>query len=227
MAEASKARKKRIAKSGEARPAPLEPGDKRRHELLEAAYLLIGERGLEGLRTRDIAARAGVNISTLHYYFGTKEALLVAVVGHASSKFTERPASLVQGQGAGVKGARRDPRTAEPRPTLTAHLDGAWRTFKSTPHLSTVLQELVLRGQRDPATRAAFRELYEGWNGVVEQVLLREIQAGTLRRDLDPRAGARVVTSFIMGAMVQLGVNPKAFDFLELSRKLERWLAAA
>jgi AcrR family transcriptional regulator len=195
-------------------PSPPELGDKRRHELLEAAYRLIGERGLEGLRTRDIAARAGVNISTLHYYFGTKETLLVAVVGHARNKFASQPAPRrsrsERGQGA---------------PSLSDHLESSWRTFKSTPHLSTVLQELVLRGQRDGATRAAFRALYDGWNGIVEEVLRRGIKEGTLRADLEPRAGARIVTSFIIGAMVQLGVDPKAFDFLELSRKLEGWLA--
>jgi len=206
--------KKRPPK-GQAKAEPLELGDRRRHDLLEAAYLLIGERGLEGLRTRDIAARAGVNISTLHYYFGTKEALLVAVVDHASGKFTAPPPAS---RGAAPAHAG--------LPGLRGHLEGAWRTFKSTPYLSVVLQELVLRGQRDAATRAAFRALYDGWNDIVEEVLRSEIKAGTLRRDLDPRAGARVVTSFIIGAMVQLGVNPKAFDFVDLARRIEHWLGA-
>ena len=194
--------------------APPATADRRRHDLLEAAYQLIGEGGLEGLRTRAIAARAGVNISTLHYYFGTKEDLLVAVVEHASSKFTSPPA------------ASERQRAPDPLASLRAHLEASWRTFQTTPHLSTVLQELVLRGQRDPATRAAFRALHDGWNGIVEQFLRREIKAGALRSDLDPRAAARLVTSFIIGAMVQLGVNPKAFEFLDLARKLERWLGA-
>jgi AcrR family transcriptional regulator len=191
------------------RSSTLDVADQRRQQLLEAAYQLIAERGLEGLRTRDISARARVNISTLHYYFGTKEELLVAVVEHASSKFAARAAEPPSSPGG-----------------LRAHLEGAWRTFQSTPHLSTVLQELVLRGQRDPATRAAFRALHDGWNGIVEDLLRRQMKAGTARTDLEPRAAARIVTSFIMGAMVQLGVNPKAFDFLDVAGKLERWLEA-
>ena len=45
-----------------------------------AAYKRLAEAGFEGLRTRDVAADAGVNIATLHYYFPSKEALIRGVV---------------------------------------------------------------------------------------------------------------------------------------------------
>jgi AcrR family transcriptional regulator len=180
-----------------------EPGERRRYDLLEAAYTLIGERGLEGLRTRDIAARAGVNISTLHYYFGTKETLLVALIEHTRGKFIAA---------ASVQSSLRD------------HFEGALRTFQTTPHLSAVLQELALRGQRDAVTRVALAEMHNGWNGQVAALIRQEMRNGKLRPDLDPVATARVVTSFILGAMVQLGVNPEAFDFRELAGRLERFL---
>src|SRR5215475_10846989 len=93
--------------------------EERRVELIEAAYALIAEKGLEGLRTRDIAARAGVNISTLHYYFGTKEELLVAVIEHVRDTFARREQD-------------RDP-TVE---TLPEHLEAAWRSFEAEPHLA-------------------------------------------------------------------------------------------
>jgi AcrR family transcriptional regulator len=199
-----------------ARPAPAahakEPGEARRGELLEAAYALTAEKGLEGLRTRDIAARAGVNISTLHYYFGTKDALLAALLEHVSGKFDS-------------ENARRAARARRGAQTLTAHVEAAWLSFQGTPHLSTVLQELVLRAERHPDARAAFRALHDSWNGRVEDILREGIARGELSADLDPRAGARIVTSFIMGAMVQLGVNPKAFDFGPVARELTRWLA--
>src|SRR5437667_11592279 len=54
--------------------------DARRRSLVQAAFELIGEKGFEELRTRDVAQRAGVNIATLHYYFGSKEDLIEAVV---------------------------------------------------------------------------------------------------------------------------------------------------
>jgi AcrR family transcriptional regulator len=190
-----------------------EPDDRgRRRDLLAAAYSLTAERGLEGLRTRDIAARAGVNISTLHYYFGTKEALLVALVEYASEKFAGR--------------ATRRVRRVGRRSSLRQHFEGSWRTFRDNPQLATVLQELVLRGQRDNTTRPAFRALHDGWNKEVEEILRKGVSEGAIRADLDPRVGARIVTSFIMGAMIQLAINPRAFDFFDAAARLERSLAS-
>src|SRR5438270_13057100 len=61
--------------------------EKRRRELVHAAYRQIAEGGFEGLRTRDVAAEVGVNIATLHYYFPTKEALIGGVLEHAMARF--------------------------------------------------------------------------------------------------------------------------------------------
>src|SRR4051812_2528672 len=72
-----------------AEPASAVPSrEARRAALLEAAYAVVADKGLEGLRTRDVAARAGVNIATLHYYFGTKEALVLALVERVRDLFT-------------------------------------------------------------------------------------------------------------------------------------------
>ena len=59
----------------------------RRDALVRAAYNQIAERGFEGLRTREVAGGAGVNIATLHYYFPTKEKLIEGVVEHAMERF--------------------------------------------------------------------------------------------------------------------------------------------
>src|SRR5262249_59342556 len=60
------------AKKNQTRPG----GDERRDDLVRAAFACLAVGGFEGLRTRSVADRAGVNIATLHYYFPTKEALI-------------------------------------------------------------------------------------------------------------------------------------------------------
>ncbi len=47
--------------------------------ILGAAEEVFAARGFEGASTREIAARAGVNISSLHYHWESKETLYVAV----------------------------------------------------------------------------------------------------------------------------------------------------
>jgi AcrR family transcriptional regulator len=50
-----------------------------RARLIEAARELIAERGPEGLSVSEVARRAGVNRSTAHAHFGTRDELVAAV----------------------------------------------------------------------------------------------------------------------------------------------------
>ena len=53
-------------------------GDETRSRIDMIALRLYGERGLEGVSTREIAAEAGVNPPALQYYFEGKEGLYLA-----------------------------------------------------------------------------------------------------------------------------------------------------
>lgn len=57
--------------------------------ILAAAEEVFAARGFEGASTRDIAARAGVNISSLHYHWASKETLYVAVFHDVYDRLTE------------------------------------------------------------------------------------------------------------------------------------------
>ncbi len=48
--------------------------------LLEAAGELAAENGFANVSTRAVAARAGANVSSIHYHFGSKDGLFEAVV---------------------------------------------------------------------------------------------------------------------------------------------------
>ena len=48
--------------------------------ILEAASHLFGERGMDGVSIRAIAAEAGVTLATVHFHFGTKDRLYQACV---------------------------------------------------------------------------------------------------------------------------------------------------
>jgi AcrR family transcriptional regulator len=51
--------------------------------LLDSALEMFSERGFDGATTREIAARAGVNLGLVQYHFGGKEKLWRAAVDHA------------------------------------------------------------------------------------------------------------------------------------------------
>jgi AcrR family transcriptional regulator len=51
-----------------------------KQKILDATIELLYDKVSTEVRTRDIASRAGVNIATLHYYYGSKEALVATAV---------------------------------------------------------------------------------------------------------------------------------------------------
>lgn len=57
--------------------------------ILEAAEEVFASRGFEGASTREIAARAGVNISSLHYHWESKETLYFAVFQNIYGRLME------------------------------------------------------------------------------------------------------------------------------------------
>jgi TetR/AcrR family transcriptional regulator len=56
-----------------------------RTKILDGAEALFAERGFAATRTKDIAAEVGVNTAMIHYYFDTKEKLLVSVIDRIMS----------------------------------------------------------------------------------------------------------------------------------------------
>lgn len=87
------------------RPRDGDPAQTRR-EILKAAEESFAAAGFVGATTRQVAARAGVNVATLHYHFGNKERLYRAVLessvsgeippASAASAPAERLASVVE-----------------------------------------------------------------------------------------------------------------------------------
>src|SRR4029078_12115625 len=54
-----------------------------RHRILRATVALMAEIGIDRVRTRTIAERAGVNPALVHYHFGSVSALVLAAAEDA------------------------------------------------------------------------------------------------------------------------------------------------
>src|SRR2546430_16761918 len=160
-------------------PAKAEPkqqsaiSEKRRQELVLAAYREIAERGFEGLRTREVADSVGVNIATLHYYFPTKESLIRAVLDHAMERFRS---------------------TLEPHGSPSHQLRNYLRSVRSLlveePELGAVMTELALRSVRDRSIGSIMNQMYDVWHVTLRGLLKRAVRAGGLRPVLGNHNGA-------------------------------------
>jgi AcrR family transcriptional regulator len=74
------------------------------YDILDAAERLFGERGFLGTSLRSVTAEAGANVAAVHYHFGSKEALLSAVVGRRIGPVNQRRLKLLDQLEANVEG---------------------------------------------------------------------------------------------------------------------------
>jgi AcrR family transcriptional regulator len=65
-----------------------------RTAIIEAARLRLLDDGHNGLSTRKVAETAGVPLSQLHYHFGSKQGVLLAVLEHENQRRLERQSRM-------------------------------------------------------------------------------------------------------------------------------------
>ena len=186
--------------------------DERRRSLVLAAYQLIAERGLEHLRTRDIAARAGVNIATLHYHFASKEDLIDSVVDYVLQVFNTPPPSIPELA------------SATPWDHIQSMFLSIEERLRATPELFIVLSEFGLRSTHSSFIQPALKKLDEGWSSYVRQVVTDGIKQGQFRADLDPESMAKALIIVLKGAIFHQITSGEALDFAHLLKEVERLL---
>ena len=190
--------------------ALLDPRDehgKRRTALLQAAFDVISEAGFEGLRTRAVATRAGVNIATLHYYFPSKQDLIEGLAQFLSAKFV-----TLHGRA--------------PRPSGLPALDRLRQEFadgrfylKQHPEMLLVMQEFVLRGKRDTQVQKIVDQMNGHWRDGIEQMVQAGVADGTFREDIAPRDLIPMLMSIFSGAAA---FGADQIDAIE--RNTETWI---
>jgi AcrR family transcriptional regulator len=179
--------------------------EKRRQELVLAAYREIAEHGFEGLRTREVASEVGVNIATLHYYFPTKESLIQAVLDHAMGRFRTTLAPH-----------------GSPSDQLRNYLRATRKLMLDEPELGAVMAELALRSVRDRSTGRIMNAMYDTWHVTVRGLLRRAVKEGTVKRELDSDAVAALIVATLTSMTLPVMGDASRGD--QALRQLERWL---
>lgn len=147
------------------------------------------EHGLEGLRTRRVAERAGVNVATLHYYFSTKEKLIQGMADYLGERFRtlHAPAPLVKGS-AGLARLRQE------------FADVAFYWAKER-RLLLVMQELIHRSRRCPVIERILQPFLAEWRSGLEAMLREGVAEGSFRTEVTPAEGAALMATALMGLL--------------------------
>lgn len=184
-----------------------ESGDDRRLAIAKAARQIIVEKGLEGLRTRDIAARVGINIATLHYHVPSKEALVALVAESLRHDFRAQ--------------ALRHPRQGKNGlEQLRMEFADFRETVADMPDLIIILTELVERARRDATVAEIMLPMRDFWRNQFAEIFRLGMSDGSFRPDLDPEAAALISTGAMSDCWRQS--NPSLSMLDRVQAELER-----
>jgi AcrR family transcriptional regulator len=148
------------------------------NRIVEAMRSSVARRGISGSTFEHVAREAGVSRGLLHYYFGTKEALLVEVVRRDTE---HRIARLDEPLG---KAASADELLA----ILVADLEDS---IQNDPGFWVLLFELFTAGRRNPDIQREVGELFNRTREHVAEILGAKQTEGVIspRFDLDAVVG--------------------------------------
>ncbi len=173
----------------------------------------VGTRGAAGSTFDVVAREAGVSRGLLHYYFGSKERLLVEVVRRDCDA---RIATLEDA----LAGATSVDELVQ---ILVASLEN-W--VEEEAKSSAVVYEMVSASHHSEELRAEMAELYRRWRSHLADVLRSKEQEGVVTLDADPEAVASVIFALGDGIGLQLFSDPSwdSSAALELGARTARRL---
>lgn len=147
-----------------------------REQLLTAASAAFAAHGYAAVALRDVAKSAGTTAAMVHYYFGDKDGLYVALLERALQRLLENVRTNL--------GARAAAGASAPSFSLDVFLDAAMQALGAEPWLpQLVLREVLSDGAR---FRDRFVSGYaQPMSQLVRGALRGEVAAGRLRADLD------------------------------------------
>jgi AcrR family transcriptional regulator len=171
------------------------PTDKSRR-IVEAMRISVAARGIAGSTFDHVAREAGVSRGLLHYYFGTKERLLVEVVRRECEVTTER---LEQGVA--------DAASAD---DVLAALVRSFEDFIGDgPSQAITFFEILTLAQRNAEVAAELLDLGRRTREHLASVLRRKADAGVLTLTADPDAVAAFMFALADGITVRMLTEPK------------------
>lgn len=159
--------------------------------IVDAMRASVAERGAAGATFDQVARAAGVSRGLLHYYFGTKERLLVEVVRRDCDVRKEA-----------LRAALAQARNADD--VIAVLLQSLDDVVSNDPSFVTLLFELFVLSRRHAELASEFAELLSRVRTQVADVLRDKQAEGVIALEAEPDAIADVIFSLGDGIMLRM-----------------------
>ena len=191
-------------KSGSGRPATRK-GEATRDLILEHAYAIASQKGVEGLSIGDLASAVGMSKSGVFAHFGSRNDLQLAVLEVAALRFGE----------AVLLPALRETRGLD---RLARIVSGWFDWVRDNRNGCLIMGAVSEYDSRPGLLRDRVVAMIERWRGDTARAAVHAVEAGQLRADADPRQ----LAFEIFGIALALHQDTRLFDPKNARRQAER-----
>lgn len=179
-----------------------------RTSLLHAAKEILGLKGYSGLSTREVAALAEMPLSQIHYHFGSKQGLVLALFEYLNAQLLDRQNAMF---------ADETLRLSEKWDRACDYLDDDIGSG-----YVRVLQELIAASWVDPAVGQVVRGALMGWIDLITDLARKaEAKLGGWGPFSSEDVGALVANVFIGAeSLFLLGAESKQVPLRQSLRRV-------
>lgn len=184
--------------------------------IIEAMRASVAEVGIAGSTFERVAGKAGVSRGLLHYYFGTKERLLVEVVRRDTEQRVEQLVAMM-----------REARTPD---ELIAAMSVSFDHYVSeTQDFVSMVPELYVAARNSPELKRELGALYSTARRELVRVLREKQEEGVIRLRFDAEATFAYMAAAGEGLAVQRLIDPTlpVASAIEAGSGAARWLFSA
>lgn len=178
-----------------------------RSAILAAARERLLADGYANLSTRAVAEAAEVPLSQIHYHFGSKLQLILAVLAAENERLLDRQRAMFG--------------TPEPLWVRWELACDFLETDVASGYVR-ILQEMIAAGWSDAEVAASVRDMVGGWYRLLAEVARREEEQGADLFGFTPDEVAALMATPFLGAeeMILLGVTEQTLPVKSALRKI-------
>ncbi|WP_242240599.1 TetR/AcrR family transcriptional regulator [Bacillus cereus group sp. BfR-BA-01309] len=182
------------------------------NQIIDAAVIVIAEKGYHQAQVSKIAKQAGVADGTIYLYFKNKEDILISLFQEKMGEFVE----TIRQKTAGIESAVSK---------LFMLVETHFLLLSQNDPLAIVTQ-LELR-QSNQDLRLKINEVLKGYLQVMDEILEIGIKQGEFQADLNVRVARQMIFGTVDEVVTNWVMSDHKYDLVALSKTVHGLLIAA
>ncbi|WP_432409335.1 TetR/AcrR family transcriptional regulator [Wukongibacter sp. M2B1] len=166
-------------------------------KIIEASHKCLAERGYANVSLREIANEAGVALSQLHYYFGSKKELFKAIMQKNSNEYLQNVEYHLKN-------------TEKPLDRIKFFQE----SVINNPEATRLLWDFTSLALWSDSFRDVLNDLYRDLSNIIEEYILDDDSVVDSIKEADHKLFARMILGAMLGVGIQVLIDPEGEKLL-------------